>query len=86
MNSKVKDLCKKCEDTICENYKGCAFRSLTNEYCDEVENLDKYIKNLEQSLTEIREYIDNQSYKDLIPVELNIIKKMVDKALGESNE
>lgn len=33
---KVKEICWKCESNIhCRN-KGCAFRSLGNEYCDEV--------------------------------------------------
>lgn len=44
----IKDICRKCEDNIhCQN-KGCAFRSLGNEYCDVVLNATKLYLKLQQ--------------------------------------
>lgn len=57
MNSLVKDLCNKCENNICENHRGCAFRSLSNEYCDEVERLDLYINQLNQENQQLKEQL-----------------------------
>ncbi len=57
MNNLVKDLCNKCENSICENHRGCAFRSLSNEYCDEVERLDLYINQLQQKNQQLKEQL-----------------------------
>jgi hypothetical protein len=48
MNDEIKKICSKCEGNIHCQGKGCAFRSLGNEYCDEVENANKLINNLQQ--------------------------------------
>lgn len=68
MNSLVKDLCNKCENSICENHRRCAFRSLSNEYCDEVERLDLYINQLQQ---------ENQQLKDQLKQRDEVIEKVV---------
>lgn len=59
MNSLVKDLCKKCENSICENHRGCAFRSLTNDYCEVVEKVDTYINQLQQENQQLKEQLEN---------------------------
>lgn len=47
MKSEIKQICLKCEYNIhCQN-KCCAFRSLGNEYCEEVENVNNLIKDLQ---------------------------------------
>lgn len=50
MNKELKEICSKCEDYIHCIGKGCAFRSLGNEYCDEVENVNKLINDLQNDL------------------------------------
>lgn len=72
MNSLVKNLCKKCENNICKNYRGCAFRSLTNDYCEELENLNSYIKQLQQ---------ENQQLKD----QLKQREEVIDEAIDDIN-
>lgn len=41
----LKELCYHCENNLNECNKGCAFRSLSNEYCEEYEKLKKAIEN-----------------------------------------
>ena len=48
MNNEIKEICRKCEDNINWQGKGCAFRSLGNEYCDAVENVNNLIKDLQK--------------------------------------
>lgn len=53
----IKDICGKCEDNIhCQN-KGCAFRSLGNEYCDVVLNATKLYLKLQQENKQLKEQI-----------------------------
>ena len=66
MNKEVKEICLKCEHNIhCQN-KGCAFRSLGNEYCNEVENANNLINNLQQE-------------KILLQLELNQLETNIDE-------
>jgi hypothetical protein len=53
MNKEVKKICLKCEYNIHCQGKGCAFRSLSNDYCDEVENANNLIKNLQQKINQL---------------------------------
>lgn len=53
MNKEVKEICLKCEHNIHCQGKGCAFRSLSNDYCDEVENANNLIKNLQQKVNQL---------------------------------
>lgn len=57
MNNEIKEICRKCEYNINCQGKGCAFRSLGNEYCDEVENANNLIKDLQKQNTELKEKI-----------------------------
>lgn len=67
---KVKEICWKCESNIhCRN-KGCAFRSLGNEYCDEVllatqEYLEKdqEIERLNNMINKCQDIIFNSAFK-----------------------
>lgn len=59
MNDLVKELCKKCENSICENHRGCAFRSLSNDYCEEVEKLELYINQLQQENEQLKEQVED---------------------------
>ncbi len=90
MNNLVKDLCNKCENSICENHRGCAFRSLSNEYCDEVERLDLYINQLQQENQQLKEIIDqlNKHLKqrdEVIKDIKNIVTKYVDEKYAKIN-
>lgn len=55
MNIEIKEICKKCEENIHCQGKGCAFRSLGNEYCDEVENVNNLIKDLQKQNTVLKD-------------------------------
>lgn len=60
MNNEIKDICRKCEHQIHCQGKGCAFRSLGNEYCDEVENANNLIKDLQQRIDKAIEYLKDR--------------------------
>ena len=69
MNKELKEICSKCEDYIHCQGKGCAFRSLGNEYCDEVENVNKLINDLQQenkqlkdNWNELKKYLEENLY------------------------
>lgn len=50
----IKDICRSCEENIhCQN-KGCAFRSLGNEYCDYVLNATKLYLDLQQKVEQLK--------------------------------
>lgn len=57
MNEEIKHICMKCQEHLYCQGKGCAFRSLGNEYCDEVENANKLINDLQKQNTELKEQI-----------------------------
>ena len=68
INKEIKEICLKCEHNIhCQN-KGCAFRSLGNEYCDEVENANNLIKDLQQKIEKaiefVNEFIEEKYFDD----------------------
>ena len=68
INKEIKEICLKCEHNIhCQN-KGCAFRSLGNEYCDEVENANNLIKDLQQRIDKaiefVNEFIEEKYFDD----------------------
>lgn len=44
----LKELCRHCESNLNECNKGCAFRSLSNEYCEEYEKLKDAIRKLNE--------------------------------------
>ena len=44
----IKDICRSCESNIFAQNKGCAFRSLGNEYCDYVENATRKYLDLQK--------------------------------------
>lgn len=59
----IKDICKECENNIhCQN-KGCAFRSLGNEYCDVVLNATKLYLKLQQENQELKEELEELKHK-----------------------
>ena len=63
MENAIKEICLKCEHNIhCQN-KCCAFRSLGNEYCDEVNNANNLIIDLQQKIDKAIEYINSQKYE-----------------------
>lgn len=57
-------------------YHDQEFEKLLNQYIELSRGYDK----LQSVLDEIREYIDNLPFKDLIPIEVKVIKKILDKA------
>ena len=78
----IKDICRSCEENIhCQN-KGCAFRSLGNEYCDYILNATKLYLDLQQKVEqlenirkEIKEYIEKNVVcckNSNILIELNV--------------
>lgn len=73
MNKEVKEICLKCEHNIHCQGKGCAFRSLSNDYCDEVENVNNLIKNLQQKVNQL------ETNRDEAIKELFILKDMIYK-------
>ena len=91
---KIKDICRSCEENIhCQN-KGCAFRSLGNEYCDYILNatklylyLQQKVEQLENIRKEAMEYINRKNYQpsplgfelELNPKELYQLKKILNK-------
>ena len=89
MNNEIKDICRKCEHQIHCQGKGCAFRSLGNEYCDEVENANNLIKDLQKQLVEQVNYnlmlVSDDKGRDYYK---NIIDKAIEylKDREEDNE
>lgn len=83
MNNLVKDLCNKCENSICENHRGCAFRSLSNEYCDEVERLDLYINQLQQKNQQLKEQLKKRD--EVIENIKNKVEEYVNEKCSKTN-
>lgn len=48
----LKELCSHCESNLNECNKGCAFRSLSNEHCEEYEKLKEGIEKLKEKHNE----------------------------------
>lgn len=48
----LKELCSHCESNLNECNKGCAWRSLSNEYCEEYEKLKEGIEKLKEKHNE----------------------------------
>ena len=49
----IKDICRSCENNIFAQNKGCAFRSLGNEYCDYVLNATKLYLDIQQKVEQL---------------------------------
>ena len=57
----IKDICRSCEENIhCQN-KGCAFRSLGNEYCDYILNATRLYLDLQQKVEQLEK--ENEKLK-----------------------
>ena len=48
----LKELCSHCESNLNECNKGCAFRSLSNEHCEEYDKLKEGIEKLKEKHNE----------------------------------
>lgn len=93
----IKEICLKCEQNIhCQN-KGCAFRSLGNEFCDEVDNATKLYLKQQQALLDIKDTIEISKHSTCVTrggefneyersAILQIINDIVNKALGDKDE
>lgn len=77
----IKYICMECEDNIHKQEKGCAWRSLGNEYCDYVLNAtklyldkDKEIERLNNIINELDNWLGKMilSWKDSENVSDNI--------------
>lgn len=54
----IKEICRECEHNIhCQN-KGCAFRSLGNEYCDRILNATLVYLKLQQENQQLKEQLE----------------------------
>lgn len=71
MKEIIKNVCSKCEENIHCQGKGCAWRSLGNEYCDEVEAVDKYITQLETNWNELKKWLEEYIEKISPPHSFN---------------
>lgn len=57
--NEIKEICRECEYNIhCQN-KGCAFRSLGNEYCDKILNATGIYLKLQQENHQLKDRINN---------------------------
>lgn len=54
----IKDICRSCESNIFAQNKGCAFRSLGNEYCDYVLEATKIYLDKQQELDKYKNIVD----------------------------
>lgn len=54
----IEDICRSCESNIFAQNKGCAFRSLGNEYCDYVLNATKLYLEKDKQLDKYKNVID----------------------------
>lgn len=64
MNKEVKEICMKCELEFHKIGKGCAFRSLGNEYCDLIEDFNKSITNYQNQVEKLNQ--ENEHLKNII--------------------
>lgn len=74
MNKEVKEICNKCELEINKQGKGCAFRSLGNEYCDLIENANNLINNLQNQVEKLTQ--ENNDLEERVINQDNVIKKL----------
>ena len=65
----IKDICRSCESNIFAQNKGCAFRSLGNEYCDYVLEATKIYLDKQQELERYKNIINE--FDKLIKNEIN---------------
>lgn len=62
MKKIIKNICKKCEENIHCQGKACAFRSLGNEYCDDIDELINYISQLESNWNELKAWLQERKF------------------------
>lgn len=80
----IKDICRSCEENIhCQN-KGCAFRSLGNEYCDYILNATKLYLDLQQKVEQL--VLENEQLRTELNTKNNIINECSDDILKELKE
>ena len=76
MNKEVKEICMKCELEFHKRGKGCAFRSLGNEYCDLIENFNKSITNYQNQVEKLTQ--ENNDLEERVIHQDNVIKRLKD--------
>lgn len=70
----IKDICRSCENNIFKQNKGCAFRSLGNEYCDYVLDATRLYLKLQSNWNSLREWLENKKIWDI-----SIVAETLDK-------
>lgn len=86
MNKEIKEICIKCELEFHKRGKGCAFRSLGNEYCDLIEDFNKFITNYQNQVEKLTQ--ENNDLEERVIHQDNLIKQLRGncKDLGKKNE
>lgn len=90
----LKELCSHCENNLNECNKGCAWRSLSNEHCEEYEKLKEALEmksqryDVEKIIEDIENKIDACMEIGLgnIAHTLNEALNLIEELIGEENE
>ena len=78
----IKEICRKCEYNIhCQN-KGCAFRSLGNDYCDSVINSTMLYINLQQRIDKVLDFIETWKKEEVFKVSMIDLYQIEEWLLG----
>lgn len=76
----LREMCSTCERHIGEQHKACPFRSISNEFCNEYEKVEKALKKLEYiESIEKKHTISAVAYMQLIDEKLTLKKEKNDE-------
>lgn len=79
----LNNMCNMCEKRMLEDKKLCPWRRISNDYCDEYENIKQYLDKLEEQVSILDNSVNNLALDlDIAREENNKLKKLI-KFLGE---
>lgn len=79
----LNNMCNMCEKKMLEDKKLCPWRRISNDYCDEYENIKQYLDKLEEQVSTLDNSVNNLALDlDIAREENNKLKKLI-KFLGE---
>lgn len=75
----LNNMCNMCEKKMLEDKKLCLWRRISNDYCDEYENIKQYLDKLEEQVSTLDNSVNNLLLDlDIAKEENNKLKKVIE--------
>lgn len=75
----LNNMCNMCEKKMLEDKKLCPWRRISNDYCDEYENIKQYLDKLEEQVSTLDNSVNNLLLDlDIAKEENNKLKKVIE--------